>query len=42
MTLYGGELIPYYLHEEHGWSLDIDELKSQTYKVRPFCTQRNP
>ena len=35
MTLYGGELIPYYLNEEHGWGLDIEELRKQTYKVTP-------
>jgi aspartate/methionine/tyrosine aminotransferase len=33
MTLYGGELLPYYLAEETGWSLDVDELRRQTYKV---------
>ena len=33
LTLYGGELLPYYLHEETGWSLDVDELRAQTYKV---------
>lgn len=33
LTLYGGELLPYYLHEETGWSLDINELREQTYKV---------
>ncbi|CAL8462271.1 g1802 [Coccomyxa elongata] len=34
LTLYGGELLPYYLHEETGWSLDINELREQTYKAR--------
>ena len=33
LTMYGGMLLPYYLHEETGWSLDINELRSQTYKV---------
>ena len=33
MTLYGGELLPYYLAEETGWSLDVEELRRQTYKV---------
>lgn len=33
LALYGGHLLPYYLHEETGWSLSVDELKSQTYKV---------
>lgn len=27
IALYGGELVPYYLDEDNGWSLDIDELK---------------
>ena len=27
IALYGGELVPYYLDEGNGWSLDIDELK---------------
>ncbi len=31
--MYGGVLLPYYLHEETGWSLDINELREQTYKV---------
>ena len=35
MTLYGGELIPYYLNEEQGWGLDIEDLRKQTYKVGP-------
>ena len=34
LALYGGHLLPYYLHEETGWSLSVDELKSQTYKVK--------
>ena len=34
LALYGGHLLPYYLHEETGWSLSVDDLKSQTYKVR--------
>ncbi|KAK9906640.1 hypothetical protein WJX75_005366 [Coccomyxa subellipsoidea] len=34
LTMYGGMLLPYYLHEETGWSLDINELRSQTYKAR--------
>ena len=27
IALYGGELVPYYLDEENGWSLDIAELQ---------------
>jgi glutamate--glyoxylate aminotransferase len=27
IALYGGELVPYYLDEENGWSLDINELQ---------------
>lgn len=27
IALYGGELVPYYLDEENGWVLDIDELQ---------------
>lgn len=34
LALYGGHLLPYYLHEETGWSLSVDDLKSQTYKVQ--------
>ena len=33
LALYGGHLLPYYLHEETGWSLSIDDLRSQTRKV---------
>ncbi len=33
LALYGGYLLPYYLHEETGWSLSVDDLKSQTKKV---------
>ena len=34
LALYGGHLLPYYLHEETGWSLSVDDLKSQTQKVQ--------
>ena len=34
LALYGGTLLPYYLQEEKGWALDVDELKSQTDKAR--------
>eukprot|EP01035_Chromulina_nebulosa_P020638 gene20638-26756_t len=27
IALYGGELVPYYLDEDNGWSLDISELQ---------------
>lgn len=27
ITLYGGELVPYYLDEEAGWALDINQLR---------------
>ena len=27
IALYGGELVPYYLDEDHGWGLDISELQ---------------
>lgn len=27
ITLYGGELVPYYLDEDHGWALDMPELQ---------------
>ena len=27
-------MLPYYLHEETGWSLSVDDLKSQTQKVQ--------
>lgn len=42
LTMYGGMLLPYYLHEETGWSLDINELRSQTYKVPNFKTFNMP
>jgi glutamate--glyoxylate aminotransferase len=27
IALYGGELVPYYLDEENGWALDVEELQ---------------
>lgn len=27
IALYGGELVPYYLNEENGWTLDVSELQ---------------
>ncbi|GBG68577.1 Glutamate: glyoxylate aminotransferase (GGT) [Chara braunii] len=29
IQLFGGQLVPYYLQEESGWSLDIDEVQRQ-------------
>ena len=37
LALYGGYLLPYYLHEETGWSLSVDDLRSQTKKVCKDC-----
>jgi alanine transaminase len=34
LTLYGGSLVPYYLDEEHGWSMNIEHLKSQLVSAR--------
>lgn len=34
LTLYGGTLVPYYLDEEHGWSMNIEHLKSQLVSAR--------
>lgn len=33
-TLLGGTLVPYYLNEAKGWSLDLDELKNALSKAR--------
>ena len=33
-TLLGGTLVPYYLNESKGWSLDLDELKNSLEKAR--------
>lgn len=27
ITLYGGELVPYYLDEDNGWAMDVNELQ---------------
>jgi len=32
--LYGGTLVPYYMDEETGWSLNLDHLKKQTEDAR--------
>ena len=29
LTLDGGELLPYYLDEDQGWSLNVDDLRKQ-------------
>jgi len=34
LTLYGGTLVPYYMDEETGWSLNLDHLKKQTEDAR--------
>lgn len=34
IALYGGELVPYYLDEDNGWSLDVDELQRSLNTAR--------
>ena len=34
LTLYGGELLPYYLSEEKNWGLDIDGIQSMVDKCK--------
>eukprot|EP01036_Dinobryon_divergens_P027210 gene27210-35941_t len=34
IALYGGELVPYYLDEDNGWSLDIDELRRSLQEAK--------
>ena len=34
ITLYGGELVPYYLDEENGWGLDIAEMQRSIDSAR--------
>lgn len=34
IALYGGELVPYYLDENNGWALDIDELRRSINAAR--------
>jgi alanine transaminase len=36
LCLYGGTLLPYYLDEDAGWGLNLDELKRQTAHVCPL------
>jgi glutamate--glyoxylate aminotransferase len=41
ITLYGGELVPYYLDEENGWALDIAEMKRSlaTARAKGICVR---
>uniref|UniRef100_A0ACD5UL98 Uncharacterized protein n=1 Tax=Avena sativa TaxID=4498 RepID=A0ACD5UL98_AVESA len=34
ITLHGGSFVPYYLDEETGWGLEVDELKKQLDEAR--------
>lgn len=34
IALYGGELVPYYLDENNGWALDIEELRRSINNAR--------
>jgi alanine transaminase len=34
LTLYGGTLVPYYLDEETGWSMNVEHVKSQLNAAR--------
>ncbi len=34
IALYGGELVPYYLDEDQGWGLDIEELSRSIQEAR--------
>lgn len=34
ISLYGGHACPYYLNEEKGWQLDIEELENSVKKAR--------
>jgi len=34
IALYGGELVPYYLDEENGWAMDINELQRSLNEAR--------
>ena len=34
IALYGGELVPYYLDEDNGWALDMNELKKSIDAAR--------
>ena len=34
LALNGGTLLPYYLDEDKGWQLSIDELRNQVSQVR--------
>ena len=39
IALYGGELVPYYLDEDNGWALDINELQRSldAAKLKGIC-----
>ena len=41
IALYGGELVPYYLDEENGWSMDVNELQRSldAAKNRGICVR---
>ena len=41
IALYGGKLVPYYLDEDHGWSLDVTELKRSldTARAQGICVR---
>jgi len=41
ITLYGGELVPYYLDEDNGWSLDVGELQRSinSARARGICVR---
>uniref|UniRef100_A0A804QJ37 Aminotransferase class I/classII large domain-containing protein n=1 Tax=Zea mays TaxID=4577 RepID=A0A804QJ37_MAIZE len=34
IALHGGSLVPYFLDEETGWVLEVDELKKQLEEAR--------
>ena len=34
LTLYGGELLPYYLDEDKGWGLNFEELRNMVAKCK--------
>lgn len=34
MTLYGGELLPYYLDESRNWGLDLDNMKAMIERAK--------
>ena len=34
LTLYGGELLPYYLDEERNWGLDLDNMRAMIERAK--------